>query len=76
MPYYNLSQKQNTLINDNEAKKQNSILSNNFLLNFKPKKSHSILHSHLLLGPLSSKFVKRGVMFLLAKIQILSFFKK
>ena len=30
MPYYNLSQKQNTLINGNEAKKQNSILSNNF----------------------------------------------
>lgn len=59
MPYYNLSQKQNTLVNDNEAKKKNSVLSNNFLLNFKPKKSHSILHSHLLLGPLSSKFVKR-----------------
>ena len=63
MPLYNLGYESKKIIDlKNDFKKnKNSIMSKNFLKQYKVGRSKSVLHSHLLFGKLKKKFIKRKV---------------
>lgn len=61
MPLYNIGMKNKFKYNSTSyySKKNNSVLSIYFFKKYKPKRSCSVIHSHIIKGPLEKKFTNR-----------------
>jgi len=78
MPLYNIGIKEKFKYNPISyySKKSNSILSIYFFKEYKPKRSSSIIHSHIIKGPLEKKFINRKCYNSFGNYSDFEFFKK